>query len=107
VGYLSKHTVTDKELQKLLEEKQKQVIDEKQKWVNKMIKSAKQQHKICPYFDKKTKQCFITLGLKCDREGKFETCPVFKAFLERKYDEYRAKGAPLPMSFADITLPIV
>jgi len=46
--------------------------------------------------------CFITLGTKCDREGKFDTCPVFKAFLEEKYDDYKAKNQPLPLDFSDV-----
>lgn len=95
--------ITDKELNEaLMDRQEKKPVDEKQKWVNRILKSAKQYHKICPYFDKRTKMCFITLGTKCDREGKFETCPVFKAFLEKKYDDYKAKNQPLPLDFSDV-----
>ncbi len=104
-----KSIVSDDELRKALEEKQarKQVSDEKQKWVSRMIRSARHHHKICPYFDKKTGMCFLALGAKCDRDGKFENCPVFRQFLERKYDEYKSKGFPLPMDFADITIGFI
>ncbi|MEM1800745.1 MAG: hypothetical protein QXF58_03300, partial [Desulfurococcaceae archaeon] len=64
----------------------------------------KQYHKICPYFDKRTKMCFITMGAKCEREGKFEVCQVFKSFLERKYEEYKVKNKPLPLDFADVVI---
>lgn len=74
------------------------------RWVQRMLKSAKQYHKLCPYFDKKTKQCFIILGGKCDREGKFDTCPVFLKFLENKYNEYVSKGRIPPSDFLDITI---
>ncbi len=102
----SRSIVSDDELKKALEEKQAQKTspDEKQKWVARMMRSAKHHHKICPYFDKKTGMCFLALGAKCDRDGKFENCPVFKDFLERKYEEYKSKGMPLPVDFADITI---
>ena len=103
---MSRSIVSDDELKKALEEKQAQkaVADEKQRWVARMLRSAKHHHKICPYFDKKTGMCFLTLGTKCERDGRFDNCPVFKAFLERKYDEYKSKGLPLPMDFIDITI---
>jgi len=44
------------------------------------------------------------MGTKCDREGKFETCPVFRSFLEKKYDEYKSKNKPLPLDFTDVVL---
>ncbi len=101
--------VSDDELRKALEEKQKTKpeANEKQKWINRMLRSAKHHHKICPYYDKKTLLCFLTLGSKCDRDGRFDNCPVFRAFLERKYEEYKSKGLPLPMDFADITIAII
>lgn len=68
------------------------------------MKSAKQYHKLCPYFDKKTVLCFIKLGAKCDRDGKFESCQVFVEFLERKYEEYSSRGRVPPMDFLDITV---
>ncbi len=77
---------------------------EMERWVQKMIRSAKQYHKLCPYYDKKTLQCFLRLGEKCDRDGRFETCPVFIEFLENKYMEYTSKGRSPPMDFLDITL---
>ncbi|MGB9725740.1 MAG: hypothetical protein ACP5I2_03745 [Fervidicoccaceae archaeon] len=76
---------------------------EKDKWIQKMLRSARTYHKLCPYFDKKTKQCFIKLGEECDREGKYDTCPVFAEFLASKYDEYISKGKMLPTDFLDIT----
>lgn len=77
---------------------------DKDKWVQKMLKTAKVHHKLCPYFDKRTKQCFITLGGSCDRDGKYDTCPVFINFLSKKYDEYVSKKKPLPLDFLDITI---
>mgnify|MGYP001772618708 CR=1 FL=1 len=100
---MSSTRITENDLDKILMEKQdKKQVDEKQKWVSRIMKSARQYHKICPYFDKRTKMCFIAMGTKCDREGKFETCNVFKAFLENKYDQYKAKNLPLPLDFADV-----
>lgn len=96
--------ITEEDLAEALMEKQEKRIDEKQKWVNRILRSARQYHKMCPYFDKRTKMCFITMGTRCEREGKFDTCPVFKAFLEKKYDEYKSKKQPLPYDFADVTL---
>ena len=81
------------------------VRDEKmERWVQKMLRSARKYHKLCPYYDKKTQQCFIRLGEKCDRDGKFETCPVFIEFLEKRYMEYTKSGKPLPMDFLDLSL---
>jgi hypothetical protein len=81
--------------------------DGKRRWVLKMIKSAKSQHKLCPYYDKKTQVCFLMVTMnnqqvKCDREGRFDGCPTFTGFLERIYDEYTAKKKALPNSFQDI-----
>jgi len=33
-------------------------------------------------YDIKTNSCFLRLGGKCDRDGKFGICPVFIGFLE-------------------------
>ncbi len=77
---------------------------EKDRWIQKMLKSAKQYHKLCPYYDKKTQQCFLRLGERCDRDGKFETCPVFIEFLAKRYDEYIEKGKTPPMDFLDLSL---
>jgi len=78
--------------------------EEMNRWVQKMIRSARQYHKLCPYYDKKTLQCFLRLGDKCDRDGRFETCPVFVEFLENKFVEYKEKNRPLPMDFLDVTI---
>ncbi|WP_276813854.1 hypothetical protein [Desulfurococcus amylolyticus] len=95
--------ISDKELDEALMEKQeKKPTDEKQRWVNRILRSAKQYHKICPYYDKRTKMCFLLMGTKCERDGKFDVCPVFKSFLEKKYDEYKSKNMPLPLDFADV-----
>ncbi|ADI31213.1 hypothetical protein [Staphylothermus hellenicus] len=97
--------IEDHELQEALgKAEKKEEVDEKQKWIQRMIRSAKHHHKICPYYDKKTGMCFLTLGEKCPRDGRYETCPVFREFLEKKYEEYKSKGLPLPVDFADITI---
>ncbi len=98
--------VSDDEIKKALSEQKPKQEDnsEKQKWIQKMIKSAKHHHKICPYYDKKTGMCFLQLGGKCDREGRYENCPVFRQFLEKKYEEYKKKGLPLPVDFTDIVI---
>ncbi|ABN69830.1 conserved hypothetical protein [Staphylothermus marinus F1] len=97
--------IEDHELQEALGKvEKKEEVDEKQRWIQRMIRSAKHHHKICPYYDKKTGMCFLTLGEKCTRDGRYETCPVFREFLEKKYEEYKSKGLPLPVDFADITI---
>jgi hypothetical protein len=97
--------VTDEELNKALmnTEDEKERKDPKKQWINKMIKSAKQYHKICPYYDRKTFQCFLMLGTKCPREGRFENCPVFIEFLDKKYTEISSKSKMLPMDFLDLS----
>jgi len=81
--------------------------DQKAVWVERMMKSARKYYKRCPYFDHKTKMCFITLGEKCTREGKYDGCSVFLDFLKKKYDEYTSKGRPLPTDFLDISITII
>lgn len=98
--------ITEKDLKEALMEKQDKKLDEKQKWINRILKSAKQYHKLCPYYDKRTKMCFLTTGTKCDREGRFDACPVFRAFLEKKYNEFKAKNKPLPLDFTDVVLSL-
>lgn len=73
----------------------------KKQWVQKMIKSAKLHHKICPFYDRKKKFCFIKLGEKCSYDGKFDNCPVFVEFLEKRYDEIVSAGRSLPIDFED------
>ncbi|MEZ0290379.1 MAG: hypothetical protein ABWJ42_04740 [Sulfolobales archaeon] len=75
--------------------------DPKRRWVERMMRSAKKYHKICPYYDKKTNSCFLKLGGKCDRDGRFEACPVFIDFLEKRYDAIVSSGKPLPVDFMD------
>ncbi|MFN4046142.1 MAG: hypothetical protein ACK4H7_02225 [Acidilobaceae archaeon] len=77
------------------------------KWVALMVKSAKKQHKLCPYFDKKTFQCLLMATVegrvgKCNRDGKFEGCPIFTKFLEKVYGYYTGKGKTLPRDFQDV-----
>ncbi len=99
--------ISKEELGKALsavEEKERK--DPKRKWVTRLMRSALQYHKICPYYDKKTVKCFLQLGEKCDRDGRFENCPVFIKFLEQKYDEYVSKGRTPPMDFLDLTLGV-
>lgn len=84
------------------------VKDDKKKWIEKMIKSAKKYHKICPYYDKKTANCFIKQlknikVSKCDRDGKFDGCAVFTGYLEERYEWYVSSGVLLPVDFRDIT----
>ncbi len=83
--------------------------DPKKRWVERMVKSAKLYHKICPYYDKKTTNCFIKQlymykRSRCDRDGRFEGCPVFVEFLERTYDRLKSEGTPLPMDFRDLPM---
>ena len=96
--------ISEKDLIEALMEKSEKKTDEKQRWVNRILKSAKQYHKLCPYFDKRTKMCFIGMGIKCEREGKFDACHIFKSFLEQKFDEYKSKNKPLPLDFQDVVL---
>ena len=77
------------------------------KWINKMIKSAKSYHKLCPYYDKKTRMCLLMVTVegrqgRCDRDGRFENCPVFIKFLERMYKYYTERGKVLPNDFQDV-----
>lgn len=86
-------------------------LAERAKWVEKIIKSAKQSYKLCPYFDKKTSSCFIKMmksqkKAKCDREGKFDTCPVFIDFIGEQYDKLTASNRVLPQDFRDLQLII-
>lgn len=97
--------VSEEELKKALTAtEQKERADPKRKWVARMLRSARQYHKLCPYYDKRTTKCFLSLGEKCDREGRYDNCPVFVSFLERKYDEYSTAGRQPPMDFLDLTL---
>ncbi|NPA04810.1 MAG: hypothetical protein GXO09_01765 [Crenarchaeota archaeon] len=99
--------VSEEELKKaLIQAEEKERRDPKKRWVNRMMKSAKQYHKMCPYYDKRTGNCFLKLGERCERDGKFDGCPVFIEWLSKKYDELKAKGRPLPMDFLDLTLAI-
>uniref|UniRef100_A0A7C4BD71 Uncharacterized protein n=1 Tax=Ignisphaera aggregans TaxID=334771 RepID=A0A7C4BD71_9CREN len=81
-----------------ISEKQK---DPKKVWVQKMIRSAKLHHKLCPFYDRKKRFCFLKLGERCTLDGRFENCTVFTSFLERRYDEIVATGKPLPIDFED------
>lgn len=92
-------------------EKEAEKKDHKRIWIEKMVKSAKTYYKLCPYYDKKTSNCFLimsnttpinTSGNRCTREGKYENCPVFLAFLDNKYQEYVSKKKILPLDFLDL-----
>ena len=103
--------ISEEELKKVLATAAPSVErkDPKRAWVERMLRSAKIYHKICPYFDKKTGGCFIkqlkTLRkAKCDRDGRFEGCSVFVQFLEEVYDKIKAQGGVLPMDFRDIPM---
>ncbi len=102
--------ISEEELNKALTSvTPREKADPKKRWVDRMVKSAKKYHKICPYYDKKTGNCFIKQlkflkNTKCDRDGKFEGCPAFISYLEEKYDTYKSAGGPLPMDFRDLTM---
>ena len=79
----------------------------KERWIEKMVKSAKRYHKLCPYYDKKTGQCLLMVTVegrpgRCDRDGKFDGCPVFTKFLEKVYEYYRSRKKVLPNDFHDV-----
>ncbi len=81
--------------------------DPKKRWIAKMIKSAKRYHRLCPYYDKKTSMCLIMVTIegspgRCDRDGKYDGCPVFTKFLEKVYDNYKARKKILPNDFQDV-----
>jgi len=102
--------ISEEELNKALSAtRPREKADPRRRWVEKMVKSAAKYHKICPYFDKKTGNCFIKQlkflkSVRCDREGNFESCPVFISYLEEKFDWFRETGQPLPMDFRDLTM---
>lgn len=108
--------ISEEEYRKaLLKIEEKERKDPKRKWVGRMMRSAKQYYKLCPYYDKKTGECFQkkskekylnlgTPGTRCDREGRFDNCPVFIAYIEDAYDEIAKRGLQLPMDFQDLSL---
>ncbi len=72
-----------------------------------MMKTAKKYHKLCPYFDKKTTQCLLMATVeskvgKCDRDGKYDGCPILVKFLEKLYKHYTKRGKVLPRDFQDV-----
>ena len=91
----------EEDLRKALVKEERGQKDPKKRWVAKMVRSAKLHHKICPYFDRKKKSCFLKLGARCPYDGKFDNCPIFVEFLERRYDEIVKAGKPLPADFED------
>lgn len=81
--------------------------ERKAKWIEKMIKSAKRYHKLCPYYDRRTGMCLLMVTVegrtgKCDRDGRFEGCPVFVKFLEKMYEYYTSRKKVLPNDFQDV-----
>ncbi len=88
-------------------ELKKEVKDPRTKWVMRIIKSIKKYYKKCPYYDMKTSICFIAYERKdnkCPRDGRYDGCPVLEQFLEKRYDEIKASGKPLPYDFRDLAL---
>ncbi|BCS94224.1 MULTISPECIES: hypothetical protein [Metallosphaera] len=83
-------------------EKEAEKKDHKKIWIEKIMKSAKAYYKVCPYYDKKTSKCFLSLSNKCNRDGKYENCPVFLEFLDNKYQEFTSKKKILPLDFLDL-----
>ncbi|MCI2414928.1 MAG: hypothetical protein MPF33_06760 [Candidatus Aramenus sp.] len=96
--------MSEEEINKALAkaEKEAEKKDHKRIWIEKMVKSAKTYYKVCPYYDKKTSNCFLDLANKCTREGRYDNCPVFMKFLEDKYQELTAKKKILPLDFLDL-----
>lgn len=95
--------------QSLPQDSQQRQSAERSKWVERMVRSAKQTYKLCPYFDKKTNSCFVKMiksqkKTKCDREGKFDTCPTFIDFMGEQYDRLVESRRPLPQDFRDLQL---
>ena len=79
----------------------------RRRWVEKMVKSSKRYHKLCPYFDKKTTQCLLMVTVEgrmglCDRDGKYDNCPIFMKFLEKVYDSYTSRKKVLPRDFQEV-----
>jgi len=77
------------------------------RWVSTMVRSARRYHKLCPYYDKKTRQCLLMVTVegttgRCDRDGRFENCPVFAKFLKKAYKYYTSTGKVLPRDFQDV-----
>ncbi|RUM47319.1 MAG: hypothetical protein DSY37_02720 [Hyperthermus sp.] len=104
---MSGSRISAEELDKILTQvEDKERRDPKRRWINRMMRSAKQYHKMCPYYDKRTGKCFLKLGEKCERDGRFDGCPVFIEWLSSKYDELKSKGRQLPMDFLDLTLAV-
>ena len=84
-------------------------LSEKSKWIERIVRSAKQSYKLCPYFDKKLGSCFIKMmrsqkKARCDREGRFDTCPVFIEFIGEQYDRLVERSEALPQDFRDLQL---
>jgi hypothetical protein len=81
--------------------------DAEKKWIALMMKTAKKYHKLCPYFDKKTTQCLLMATVegrvgKCDRDGKYDGCPILVKFLEKLYKYYTERKKVLPKDFQDV-----
>ncbi len=102
--------VTEDELKKALSTAVVERKDPKKRWMERMMKSAKSYHKICPYFDKRLGNCFLRQLSdkkgKCEREGKFDGCPVFIGFLDQSYDKLVREGRQLPIDFRDLSMTI-
>ncbi|MCC6060235.1 MAG: hypothetical protein LM578_01750 [Desulfurococcaceae archaeon] len=81
--------------------------DAERRWVALMMKTARKYHKLCPYFDKKTTQCLLMVTVegrvgRCDRDGKYDGCPILVKFLERLYRYHVERGRVLPRDFQDV-----
>ena len=90
-----------------VEEVAEEELTPEKRWVQKMVKSARRYHKLCPYYDKKTRQCLLMVTVegrqgRCDRDGKFENCPVFIKFLEKMFKYYTERKKALPTDFQDV-----
>ena len=90
-----------------VDERMEEEMGPEKKWVQKMIKSARRYHKLCPYFDKKTTYCLLMVTVegrtgKCDRDGRYDNCPIFVKFLEKVYNWYTSRKATPPTDFQDV-----
>ncbi|MEM0453301.1 MAG: hypothetical protein QXO98_01390 [Sulfolobales archaeon] len=99
--------VTEDELKKALSTSIIEKKDPKKRWLERIMRSAKSYHKICPYYDKRLGNCFLRQLSekkgKCEREGKFDGCPIFISFLEHSYDKMISEGRQPPIDFRDLS----
>ena len=88
--------ISEDELRKALamaEEKERK--DPKKKWVARMLRSAKQHHKgMCPYYDRKTKLCFVAPEGKVGAGARHAPGIEFRAEITEGRGDRRVTGHP-------------